>query len=227
MEYVLNRLKSEFALARLLYYQALLQETDRWETYDDEVIFTELYEGESIGTRSEMTRTSFRMCFGILDKIGRAICDLFDLANPDEPIYFESFWRPRGKDLSSKQKERWPRLNSIRNFPLLALYSQATDLNSHSGEWGIFKAWRNALEHGMMMLSYSKEAPLDPYGVLKDNQYLQSVHYDDFVEKTLHFLRLTRSAIFNFTFCARHEGIKHRSGVDGTYITIRFDHKQS
>jgi hypothetical protein len=222
MEHVLNRLKSEYALARLLYYQSASQDIDTWQSYDEEVTFTELYEGEAIGTHSEMLRTSFRLCFGVLDKIGRAVCDLFELADPAEPIYFESFWRPRGSNLSEKQKQRWSRVNSIESFPLLAMYSQATDLNSHGGEWGMFKAWRNDLEHEMLVLTRSEKEPLDLYGTLGGTRSLHRVQYDDFEKKTLHLLQLTRSAIFNFVFCVRHEGEKRRGAKE---IPITLTHK--
>jgi len=120
MELQLNRLKSEFAFARLLYYQS---DQEQWNSYENELSFTELYEDESVGLCSEMLRTSFRLCFGILDKIAHAICELFDMSDSDEPLAFERFWRPRGKGLSPKQQNRWKKLNSIENYSLLALYT--------------------------------------------------------------------------------------------------------
>jgi len=80
MEHVLNRLKAEYALARLLYYHSVYNPDMTWAAFDEEVAFTELYEGEIIGLRPEMNRVSFRLCFGILDKIAQAICELYDLA---------------------------------------------------------------------------------------------------------------------------------------------------
>jgi tetratricopeptide (TPR) repeat protein len=206
MEFWLNRIKSEFALARLLYFESNSENYEKWESYDQEISFTELYEGERIGTQSEMLRTSFRICFGILDKIAHAICELFDLSDPYEPIYFEKFWNPRGSNLSVKQQERWDKINSIENFPLLALYSQATDLNSKTGEWGNFKDWRNAIEHEILILSNLSEKQEDIFNVFKGSKETVHVEYQGFLEKTLHLLQLTRSAIFNFVFCVRKEG---------------------
>jgi hypothetical protein len=208
----------------LLYYRAVSQDINNWQTYDEEVTYTELYEDEAIGTGPEMLRTSFRLCFGVLDKIVRAVCDLFNLADPTEPIYFESFWRPRGSNLSEKQKQRWSKVNSIENFPLLALYSQATDLNSHGGEWGIFKTWRNDLEHEMLILTQSAREPIDIYGTLGGTTSTKRVQHEEFKEKTLHLLQLTRSAIFNFVFCVRHEGEKERGPNE---IPIPLNHKYS
>ena len=208
MELRLNRIKSEFALARLLYYESSEINKSKWNLNDQEVLFTELYEGESIGLQPEMLRTSFRLCFGILDKIAHAICELFDLSDSNELIYFEKFWRPRGKNLSCKQNDRWSKINSIDNFPFLALYCQATDLNSETGEWSDFKNWRNALEHEILVLTISSQEPLDIYKVLKNSRHLICVEYQKFRDTTFHLLQLTRSAIFNFVFCVRTEGIK-------------------
>ena len=51
-----------------------------------------------------------------------------------------------------KQKTRWQKINNILNISLLALYTQATDLNNKDGEWSIFKEWRNNLEHSHLNL---------------------------------------------------------------------------
>lgn len=217
MELRLNRLKSEFALARLLYFES---DREKWKPYDQEISFTELYEDESVGLGPEMLRTGFRLCFGILDKIAHAICELFDLSEPEEPLAFERFWKPRGKSLSQKQQERWEKVNLIENFSLLALYSQATDLNSHSGEWGNFKEWRNALEHELLILTCGSSKPLDIFKAINSSRRIVTVDYSEFKDRTLHLLQLTRSAIFNFVFCVRTEAEKMLEG-DGVAITLQ------
>lgn len=205
MELYLNRLKSEFTLARYLYFQSITDSDDMVDSINNETKYTELFEGEEIGLRGEMLRNSFRLCFGILDKIAHGVCDLFDLADEGEKIYFERFWRPRGK--SEKQKSRWDTINNIRNYPLLALYSQATDLNTHSGEWKIFKKWRNALEHEMLLLITGDTFKSKHYKLVEKDNHI-NIDREFFNEKALHLLQLTCSAIFNFVFCVRVEGYK-------------------
>jgi hypothetical protein len=220
MEFILNRLKSEFAIARLMYYESCMKDLKRWEGYEKEVYFTELYENESIGIYPEMLRTSFRLCFGILDKTSYGVCELFNLAEPDEPIAFERFWKPQGKNLSKKQQERWDLINSINNYSLLALYSQATDLNSKTGEWRDFKEWRNSLEHEILFLknvSYSEKQDL--FGSLKFSRPILFVDYSEFREKTLHLLQFARAAIMYFVFCVRMEGEKDNKKL-GIPITL-------
>lgn len=208
MEFILNRLKSEYALARLLYYRAVVADPAEWDLQGSELMLTQLDEGEWIGPRAEMLRTSFRICFGILDKTASAVCELFSLAERDESVRFESFWHP----LQDK-RDRWRRLNGIENLALLGLYCQATDLNPKNGDWPDFKEWRNALEHRFLIV-ITKEAgsKRDPYSVIRERRGDVVVPDEVFRERALLLLRMTRSALFNFVYCVRHEGWKDRNG---------------
>ncbi|MFH1852565.1 MAG: LA2681 family HEPN domain-containing protein [Candidatus Neomarinimicrobiota bacterium] len=210
MEKVLNRLKSEYSFARLLYFYSIDTNQNEITKYDSEVMFTELYDSEYLGTKSEMIRTSFRLCFGILDKIASAICFMFDLSDENESIYFESFWKPQKCKPKTKQKTRWDKINSIQNISLVALYTQATDLNSKTGEWYFFKSWRNALEHNQLSLLSENEIGGDIFNIYKSSPYMIYVDKNYFEDKSLQILQFTRSAIFNFVFLIRNEARKSK-----------------
>jgi hypothetical protein len=200
MELILNRLKSEYALARYLYYQASTDD-DMLKKISDESKYSNLGLSESNSIIYEMYRQCFKICFGILDKIARAMCIMFDLAAENEPLYFVSFWKPRGKSLTEIQKERWDKINKIRNYGLSALFSQATDLNIRNGELSELKIWRDELEHEILLLLDFKREPIDdPYSVLGDFKFTKRA---DFINQTLLLLKFTRASIFYFVFCAR------------------------
>lgn len=220
MELVLNRVKSEYALARLFYYQATVVEPPEWNLHPEEVELTELSEGEYVGPRAELLRVSFRICFGILDKIAHAVCELFHLANPHEVLHFESFWRPLSQSGSPNENARWGRLNEIDNVPLLALYSQATDLNARAGEWQDFKEWRNSLEHRMCIITRDEMGGEDPHRAIKRRSGDVVIPLSLFRDRSLVLLRIVRSAVFNFAFCVRSEAIRHL-GDGGTPVTLR------
>ena len=205
MERLLNRIKSEFVFARHLYYKSTIKMENESLQVDNEVCYTELSDNEYIGLNSEMIRTSFRLCFGILDKIAEGLCKFFELSDEKENIYFDNFWNPKNLN-TEKLQERWNKLNSIDNFSLIALYSQATDLNSKIGEWKIYKDWRNALEHNMFIIINSNEifAEKKPIKNIPDNLIIS---HNDFTEKTFSMLQFVRSAIFNFAFCIRKESL--------------------
>ncbi|WP_417625057.1 LA2681 family HEPN domain-containing protein [Paremcibacter congregatus] len=204
MEMVLNRLKSEFSLARRLYYE--YGDEDASLELLHETCFTELYNDEVLGLDVEKLRTSFRLCFGMLDKIGVAICELLGVfPKGGDNIYFQNFWRldtDGRRDLFEKH-----------SCPsLLALYSIATDLNSHKGgEWAFYKTWRNDLEHKFVVV-YKSDTLGDLFGSYKMLKEIIFIREDDFVNQLEHLLRLTRSAIFSFAYLVREKALKETSG---------------
>jgi len=226
MEKILNRIKSEFSISRLLYYYGNQNKENIFDKNDNEVMFSELLESEYINTKSELLRTSFRLCFGILDKIAYAICKLFDLSDQEEKIYFESFWNPRGRlKEGSKKQKRWDNINDIDNISLLALYTQSTDLNIKKGEWGFLKDWRNALEHNFLIIKNDDYEEDDPFMIYKNNPDFIIVDKQYFINKGFQMLQFTRSAIFNFVFMVRKEAHKHNSEDDNQYITHTIQYK--
>ncbi len=217
LELILNRVKAEFGTARLLYYQAVQDES--WDLHEHEITYAELFEGEQVSVRTEFLRTSFRLCLGILDKIALGVCELYDVADPTEKLYFESFWRP--KAAKGKASARWDTLAAKSKNPgLVALYSQATDVQSQ-GEWSIFKAWRNDLEHRFLILT-NDDSREDLLHAREGTFATRCITCSEFTMRTLHLLQFTRSAIFNFTYCARHET---RAGADKAGITLTLQHK--
>lgn len=192
LELLLNRLKSEFALSRLLYYQSL----EREAPVEYDTIFTELLDGEVINSQTELQRTSFRLCYGLLDKIALGICKLYNLDS--KRIHFETFW---------DEKKRNGQLNQIRNIHLNALYSIACDLNTKTGELKEFKNWRNDLEHNLLVLKDTSKMNFDVLKLFRDENFVSVVDAKDFTNKTLHLMQLTRAAIFSFIYCVRLQTI--------------------
>ena len=87
------------------------------------------------------------------------------------------------------------------------------------GEWAGYKEWRDSLEHGFLVLKEFPEAP-DMHGALKSDLPFEVVSLAYFRQKALEMLQFTRSAIFNFAFCARvEEWKKHHLVQDGTGVT--------
>jgi tetratricopeptide (TPR) repeat protein len=206
MELLLNRLKSEFALARCLLYQSYPTKAGRWKTNQFESALTDLLDAEVTGIKPEMLRTSFRLCFGILDRIAHGICDLLDLADPNESIFFHSFWRrPGGK--SEKQRERWEKLNKESTPSLVALYSQATDLNIKKGQWGHLKEWRDKLEHELLFL-VEDGRDLGPLQRMLGFKEPLQLSVSVFRNETLQLMRFTAAAIINFALFVRQRALR-------------------
>ncbi|WP_339142384.1 LA2681 family HEPN domain-containing protein [Pseudoalteromonas galatheae] len=198
MEMVLNRLKSEFSFARHLYFEYLTSDIDHELLHDS--CFSELLNDELLGVEVEKLRTAFRTCFGILDKIAVAICELLDASPKNKNIYFQNFWR-------LDQEERRELFNKHKCPGLLALYSIATDLNKNkNGEWSFLKQLRNDLEHEFVVVHKSEE----PNDVYSSYQYMENIVFvkeELFIEHLKRLLQLTRSAIFSFVFTVRDKAL--------------------
>ena len=200
MEMVLNRLKSEFSLARRNYFEYLYPTKEESDLLHENC-FTELLNGEKLGNPIEKLRVSFRLCFGILDKIAVAICELYKV-KPKKSIYFHTFWQ-------LNEDGRCDKFESIKNPGLLALYSIATDLNKE-GEWFCFKKWRNALEHGFLIVTEQTEFR-DPYKTINFFENIEVICLNDFQDFLEQLLQLTRSSIFSFVFSVRHLALQNNS----------------
>ncbi|MEB0044116.1 MULTISPECIES: LA2681 family HEPN domain-containing protein [unclassified Pseudomonas] len=208
MEMVLNRLKSEFSLARRFYYEYLHEKTDEESMHES--CYSELFNDELLGLNIEKLRTAFRLCFGILDKIAAAICDLYDVPPSNGSIYFQGFWQ-------LDQGGRREIFEKIKTPGLLALYSLATDLNERKdGELAFFKQWRNDLEHKFVVI-HEQQIPNDLYGSHKMNNKVIMISEMEFIEHLEQLLQITRSAIFSFVFCVREKG-NQESNPDELYI---------
>jgi hypothetical protein len=194
-ELLCNRLKSEFCLSKELLFEYFDEVPLKKETTHYEI----LVDGILNGIKYEKLRTSFRLCFGILDKIAEGICYIFNLnISKNESIYFENFWN------SKRNNKRWEEINQKKNIHLTALYSIACDLEKINGEFGFYKEWRNKLEHGVFSLN--DELYLETNW--EEPQFSLKTDVKTFEKETLRLLQLTRAAIFSFVFCARTELIK-------------------
>ena len=192
MEKVLNRLKSEFGLARLMLYEHQSDKKDN--DIDDDTCYAELYDNELLGVNIEKLRTAFRICFGILDKIGNAIALLFDLQLKTNKGQVQTLII--SYLLGTLKTQATQDFVAYDNEGLIGLYSIACDLNHKlEGELSFYKQWRNALEHSFVFV-YENEKPEDIETSLAYYEEPVFISESEFVESAEHVLQLRRSAIF-------------------------------
>lgn len=214
MEMVLNRLKAEYSLARKMFFEY----KDGGEFFDDnsEAYYSELYNGEILFENVEKLRISFKLCFGILDKIAVALCKLFDLKPDRGQIYFHNFWQVR-------DEKRKIKLNEINNKGLFGLFSIAMDLNDNNGELAFFRGWRNDLEHKLLVI-YEKGMLTDLYDSYKFFDDVKFIEKEEFEQHLLQLMKLVKSAIFLFVFTMRIEG-KRNIPENGLALTNTIERK--
>lgn len=161
---------------------------------------------EKISEAVEKIRTSFRLCFGIFDKIAHGICYFFELPNKEnENIYFESFWNTK------RCPERWEKLKDYRNPHLVALYNIANDFNYKEGEFAFYKQWRNKLEHNNLIL-VDVNVDSDLNELFTDSSFVTKVSYSTFKEQALHLLQICCAAIYSYTYAIRTESLQKGDG---------------
>jgi tetratricopeptide (TPR) repeat protein len=188
LEKYLNRIKSEFVFARLLFY--------KYETFDnvddsfyseDDYKNTAIHNNDDIlGYRVEHLRTSYRILYGLLDKIASAILVHFNIPENGKCVYFEDVFNHFKNDLSNKE-----------NIHLHALHSMSLDLSQSTdgikvGSLGFYKKIRNALEHELLILS-ENETDMDK----------KELNISDFTSFIFELMKLTKSAIFSLNYLIR------------------------
>lgn len=192
LERYLNRIKSEFVFARLLFY--------KYETFDnaDNSFYSEndyknttiQNDYEILGYRVEHLRASYRIIYGLLDKIASAILAHYNISKNGKSVYFEDVFHQFKNDLPSKE-----------NIHLHALYSMSLDLSQSIdgikvGSLGFYKKIRNQLEHGLLIL-IENETNMD------NNE----INISDFNSFIFDLMKLTKSAIFSLNYLIRTETI--------------------
>jgi len=192
LERYLNRLKSEFIFARLLFYKYQMFNDNQNQFYSENDFKNTAVQNddELLGYDVEHLRTSYRILYGLLDKIASAILVLYDIPENGKAVYFEDVFHQFKDDLSDKE-----------NIHLYALQSMSLDLNQSLdgvkvGSLGFYKKIRNKLEHGLLVLS-NNETDLE----------IKEINILDFNSFITELLRLTKSAIFSLNFLMRTETI--------------------
>lgn len=186
LDNLVNRIVSEYAYARLLYYKYKMESI----TDINDVEFSDISDAQdTFGYTIETIRNSYKCSYSILDKIANGVLLLFGIEKRKR-TYFEDFFGVYKDEL-----ER------VSNIHLAALYSMSLDLSSNVesntvGSLGYFKVVRNEMEHGLFKIS-SMPTELDNY----------SMNTTDFEKLSFELLRLTRSAIFSFVHLIRKESI--------------------
>lgn len=111
-------------------------------------------------------------------------------------------------------------MDKQKNIHLNALSSIANDLNSKRGELKHFKNWRNKIEHNLLILQQKMNLNIDVFNLSEDKDFVVAVDIEDFREKTIHLLQLTRAAILSFVYCVRLETITTKDAETTAAFTI-------
>lgn len=178
LDSIANRMISEFAYSRMLYFS---YKSDFAISIND-IEYATIKNHSNVdiyGYKIENLRTSYRLAYSILDKIGNAILMLYNIKK-DIHVCFETLFTNEEIKLELSEKS---------NIHLTALYSLSIDLNKDKGVFREFKKIRNEMEHGYYPIDIANKSEIEVANF------------------TLNLLQLTRKAIFSFIFLTRTETI--------------------
>jgi tetratricopeptide (TPR) repeat protein len=200
-----NQMKQEYAFARLLLYEG--QPEDSVHFADRRVLLHNTLDYPSFSIATEKLRTSFRLAYSILDKVGYFINIYWKLGRAPHRVGFRSVWYddpPGERRLNS-------RFETYDNWPLRGLFWLSKDLfderlqrvtNPDAREIFII---RNHLEHKYLQVHYERMGLSDAATAGIGH----SIEIMDFAAKALRLLKIARAAMIYLSL-AVHAEERHR-----------------
>ena len=215
-----NQLKQEFVSARWLYFEGA--SADEVHPSDRDVLLYNTLDYPAFGLAVEKIKISFRMAYSLLDKIAYFLNHYLKLGIPEKKISFRTIWRAKDGDPVRK-----PFTNS-ENWPFRGMYWLSKDLFEKDfqkvAEPGAreLSDLRNHLEH-----KYVKVHIMGPFNRSTDSAkpdlffdtLAHSLSADDLQRRTLHLLKLVRSALIYLSLGMHKEEERRRAEMGPDAVT--------
>lgn len=196
-----NQMKQEYVAARWFLYQGTLPAKKHF--VDKNVFLANTLDYPAFGIQVEKLRASFRIAFGLLDKIAGFINAYYRVGMDPKRVDIRNIWRTNKGQVRSEFLDK-------ENLALRGLYWLALDIigddpadqDSIAPEAAELKRLRNLLEHRCLVL---REMDVDsPMGAV------ETTAREDFEGHAMHILSLARSAIMYLAFSMRKEELDRR-----------------
>ena len=192
-----NQMKQEYVAARCFLYEGTrLPEQEHF--VDKEVSLVNTLDYPAFGIQVEKLRASFRIAYGLLDKVAGFINAYYQLGMSSGRVDIRNIWL-------TKKGEVRPEFLDKPNLPLRGLYWLALDIigddpadqDSIAPEAAEVKRLRNLLEHRSLVLRWMGGG--EPMGVV------ETASLSEFKEQAMHIVRLARAALMYLAFSMRKE----------------------
>lgn len=195
-----NDMKQQFAVARLLLFEGLVDPA-KIEHADELTTYFDLNDESVYGLRSGKVKIAYEATFNLFDKIGFFLNDYLQLGIPDRDISFKGIWK-------DQKKRMRPQIVSCSNVYLRALYEVSKELPSVE-HFGMFTEIRNLLTHRYFVLHTKKG---DWKSAADGDQY--HAGYKEFFELTLQLLGLAKAAIIYLIAFVRANEVPQQGAKD-------------
>ena len=199
-----SQLKQEYIYARYLYYETL-SPNEKVHYADRETYILSYTDYTQYCLRVEKLKTSYKILYGLFDKIAFFIEHYFRMGMKDRDVNFRSIW---GKSAGHGKKEYQFKniLDPKSNVALLALYWISKDFfekfeDSPNPEMKRISDIRNALEHRYVKITasyfHSETEWEDGLALYVNEKELYGL--------TLKLLKILREAIISLAMCVNIE----------------------
>jgi hypothetical protein len=202
-----DQMKQEYVSARWLLYEGLTVKKPHFS--DRDVLLQVTEPRPSLSLAVEKLKIAYRTCYSLFDKVAFFTNAYMELGIPENKVSFRTLWRPDEKKPIRKE------FDSTTNWGFCALYWLAKDFfekeNDEVAEPQArrLSEVRNYLEHKYLRVT-AAESPATP-----PNDLAMSVSRAQFEAKTLHLIKLARSALIYLTIAVRFEEQRREPGRIG------------
>ncbi len=192
-----NQLKQEYAMARLLLFEA--GEGRAQHFADHELMLVDTLDYSAFGVGLEKLRLAFRAAYGLLDKVAGFVNAYFQLGEKPERVNLRNVWLARdGRSIRPEFAEQpnW----SLRGLYWLAfdiVGSEPTEPDAIAPEAAELNRLRNALEHRCLVLR--------EFDVGRPSGILETCTVDMFRARTFTMVRLARAALIYLSLAVGRE----------------------
>lgn len=183
-----NQIKQEFVTARFLFYEGAY--SDKPHFSDRDVKLYSLFDMPLYSINVEKVKIAFRMCYSIFDKIAYLLNLYLKLGVDKNKVTFRNIWHQSGNSKNPVRSEIFNR----ENWALNGLFWLSKDLDEKGSspiepDAKEIATIRNYIEHKSFKVVEAKNTCWD------ETPETYEIEQDDFYDKTMRLLRLTRAAL--------------------------------
>lgn len=201
-----NQLKQEYVTARYFLYEGISAEANHFSDKGVYLVDTLDYTAHCLA--QERIKVAFRVAYSILDKLAFFLNEYFKLGLKENRIYFSTVWYNNGDFNQGLRQEFVAR----KNLSLRGLYWISRDIFEEAAPFvealepdaRKLKSIRNHLEHKYIKIQDFFREGADERHPMYDPLALR-VSRNDFNQKALRVLKLTRAALIYLSFGIHRE----------------------
>lgn len=185
---MINLLKSDYILARQLFFSASNRLFNETGNYNDTLNYA------CYGVNESALALAQRSALDILDKVAVATLSYLGIGGAKRTSFKEAWFKKIEKGKDEKEEFKPKILQEIKNgnTALLALTEASRDLSNKTGFLSKKQVSRNSSTHRFTVLHDLGKLPTSQSGCL------EHFDYDVFLRESLHTLKLARSSVIYF-----------------------------